>query len=89
MVPIIWYEADIVADAIVSLAWLATWRMDVRSREHGIMIKSTDKAIWVKGIKAHSKVRFQEGFHVQTIDTTRMGQAQMPKMSQVTTPEED
>ena len=32
ILPITWYEADIAADAIVSLAWMSRWNIDVRSR---------------------------------------------------------
>ena len=51
VIPIVWYEADIMADAIVSLEWLAKFNIDIRSKEHGVMIKSTAKTIWAKGVK--------------------------------------
>lgn len=83
------YEADIKIDAILSLKWLSTYNVDVRSLQHGIMINSTQPAIWVRGLipKPKTNVSFdpslppQQCNVIDTIDTTRMGPAQTRKKS--------
>ena len=79
--PITWYEADIAADAIVSLAWMSRWNIDVRSREHGVMIKSTRPPIWVKGCSQNgrSRIQTQGAKEVAVIATTPIGPAQPPR----------
>ena len=81
ILPITWYEADIAADAIVSLAWMSRWNIDVRSREHGVMIKSTRPPIWVKGCShnGRSRIQNQGAKEVAVIATTPIGPAQPPR----------
>ena len=47
---ITWYEADIQADAILSLKRLIGCNIDVRCRNHGLMVKGLGNQVWVKGI---------------------------------------
>jgi len=81
ILPITWYEADIAADAIVSLAWMSRWNIDVRSRNHGVMIKSTNPPIWVKGCSHDGRIRTQDRGEKQVtvIATAPVGPAQPRK----------
>ena len=59
---ITWYEGDIVADAIVSFAWLAGWNIDVHSQGNGICVRSTPHRIWASGLGAEREYRPTEGY---------------------------
>ena len=54
------------ADAIVSLEWLAKYTIDIRSKEHGVMIKSTAKQILAKGLKSRSDTTCSSANQVTT-----------------------
>lgn len=53
--PITCYDADISADIIISYEWLASMKIDVVPRKHGLMLQGNGTALWVTGQTSHEE----------------------------------
>ena len=68
--PVTWYEGDIMADAIVSLAWLAEFDVDINSQNHLVIIKSTPRPVRVAGLLEPPRRGLALGSEVLTVQGT-------------------